>query len=164
MIDNDLRLRRLVQEAADPEVGLLCLDVVLGDGAQPDPAAELAPAIREIKNRRDIEVVAILIGTPEDPQDFNSQKLRLSEAGATVVHSVSDAVALINSRLKRAPMNSFPEVPLAALQTPLVAINVGLESFYTSLREQGAEAIQVDWRPPAGGKEDLMDILAKLKG
>ena len=45
MMDNDLRLRRLRQEAADPEVGLILLDVMLGEGAHPDPAAELAPAI-----------------------------------------------------------------------------------------------------------------------
>ena len=52
MIDNDLRLRRLRQEAADPEVGLILLDVVLGEGAHPDPASELAPAIKEIRDRR----------------------------------------------------------------------------------------------------------------
>ena len=45
MIDQDLRLRRLRQEAADPEVGLILLDVVLGEGAHADPAGELAPVI-----------------------------------------------------------------------------------------------------------------------
>ena len=49
MIDNDLRIRRLKQEAADPEVGLILLDVVLGEGSHPDPASELAPAIQEIR-------------------------------------------------------------------------------------------------------------------
>jgi FdrA protein len=39
MIDNDLRIRRLRTEAADPEVGLVLLDVVLGEGAHPDPAS-----------------------------------------------------------------------------------------------------------------------------
>ena len=45
MMDNDLRLRRLRQETDDPEVGLIMLDVVLGEGAHPDPASELGPAI-----------------------------------------------------------------------------------------------------------------------
>ena len=49
MMDNDLRIRRLKQEAADPEVGMIVLDVVLGEGAHPDPASELAPVIAEIK-------------------------------------------------------------------------------------------------------------------
>jgi FdrA protein len=52
---------------------------------------------------------------------------------------------------------------LDAFRTPAV-INVGLETFYTSLVAQGAPAIHVDWRPPAGGDERLMGILAKMKG
>ena len=46
MIDNDLRIRRMQQEAADPEVGMILFDVVLGEGSHPDPASELAPVIR----------------------------------------------------------------------------------------------------------------------
>jgi FdrA protein len=52
---------------------------------------------------------------------------------------------------------------LAAFQAPLAAINVGLESFSASLESQGAEVISVDWRPPAGGDERLMALLAKMK-
>ncbi|MES0362277.1 MAG: acyl-CoA synthetase FdrA, partial [Anaerolineales bacterium] len=43
MLDNDLRLRRLEVEASDPQVAVILLDVVLGYGAHPDPASELAP-------------------------------------------------------------------------------------------------------------------------
>jgi FdrA protein len=43
-------------------------------------------------------------------------------------------------------------------------INVGLESFYQTVTSQGARAVHVDWRPPAGGDERLMGILAKMKG
>ena len=50
------------------------------------------------------------------------------------------------------------------LQQPMAAVNVGLESFAESLVAQGAEAIQVDWRPPAGGNERLMAILERMKG
>jgi FdrA protein len=45
MIDNDLRLRRLLQEAADSEVGVIIMDVVIGYGAHLDPAAEIAPTV-----------------------------------------------------------------------------------------------------------------------
>ncbi len=34
---------------------------------------------------------------------------------------------------------------------PLKAINIGLESFAESLRDQGADVIHVDWRPPLSG-------------
>jgi FdrA protein len=45
----------------------------------------------------------------------------------------------------------------------MAAINVGLESFYESLLSQGAQAVYVDWRPPAGGNERLASLLAKMK-
>jgi FdrA protein len=45
----------------------------------------------------------------------------------------------------------------------LAAINVGLESFTESLKAQGAPVVQVDWRPPAGGNEQLMAILERMK-
>ncbi len=163
MIDQELRLRRLRQEAEDPETGLLMLDVVLGEGAHPDPAAELAPAIEEIRAEREIEVVALLVGTDEDPQDLAAQRERLSAAGATVFENPSKAFVHLAERLAAEAPEPPPEVRAEALAAPPAAINVGLESFYESLREQGAEAVQVDWRPPAGGDERLQAILAKLK-
>ena len=47
MIDNDLRIRRILQEARDPQVAVMLLDVVLGYGAHPDPASELGEAVEE---------------------------------------------------------------------------------------------------------------------
>ena len=43
------------------------------------------------------------------------------------------------------------------------AINVGLESFSENLKDQEAPHVQVDWKPPAGGNERLMNILEKMK-
>jgi FdrA protein len=164
MMDNDLRIRRLRQEAADPDVGLILLDVVLGEGAHPDPAAELAPAIAEAKRRRSLDVVVVIVGTDEDPQDLGSQVERLAAAGAVVCRSTGEAVDYAVRRLARAPLQAGPPVELGRLnQQPFAAINVGLESFYTSLVGQGATAVQVDWRPPAGENEQLMAILAKMK-
>ena len=45
----------------------------------------------------------------------------------------------------------------------MAAINVGLESFTTNLKDQNAPVIHVDWKPPAGGNERLMNILSKMK-
>ena len=163
MIDNDLRLRRLWQEAADPAVGFILLDVVLGEGAHPDPAAELAPAIAEIKAERDIEIMAVVLGTDEDPQGVDEQIEKLRQAGADIVREVSQAVAAISQRLKTPYDYEYMPVPTTSFGDELSAINVGLESFYDSLKTQGAGAIHVAWRPPAGGKDDLMAILAKMK-
>jgi len=89
MIDNDLRIRRLIHEAADPEVGVLVLDTVLGHGAHPDPASELAPAIRQAREHaaaedRPLLVVASVTGTQDDPQGLERQVQALEDAGAVV--------------------------------------------------------------------------------
>ena len=161
MMDNDLRLRRLRQEAADPQTGLIWLDVVLGEGAHPDPAQELAPAIAAIKqNRPDLELVVLIIGTDEDPQDVNRQMELFAAAGATLFRHPTEALLHITRHL--APVSQSPSLPVS-LSSPLAALNVGVESFHDSLIGQGAEAVQVEWRPPAGGNEKLMALLAKMK-
>ncbi len=99
MIDQDLRLRRLRQEAADPQVGLILLDVVLGEGAHADPAGELGPAIAEVRARRpDLDVAAVVIGTDEDPQDLARQIETLERAGARVFRTVGE---LVDSAVRR---------------------------------------------------------------
>lgn len=162
MIDNDLRIRRLRQEASDPEVGMLLLDVVLGEGSHPDPAGELAPVLKEV-GAKGLEIVVIVIGTEDDPQNLQSQIERLSESGATVFRSVTEAVQHISMRLGRRTADEFPPVTLSRFSQPLAAINVGLESFYDSLVAQGARAVHVEWRPPAGGNEKLASLLARMK-
>jgi FdrA protein len=164
MIDNDLRLRRLKQETADPETGLLLLDVVLGEGAHPDPASELAPAIADAKVLRpDIEVVVMVIGTDADPQNIDSQIEQLKNAGAIVYRTATEAIEYVAQHMTAPAATESTPVGLESLNKPLAAINVGLESFYTSLTGQGAQAVQVDWKPPAGGNEKLAAILAKMK-
>ncbi len=163
MMDNDLRIRRIRREAADPDVSLLLLDVVLGEGAHPDPASELAPVIAEVKSKRDIDVAVIVLGTEEDPQGLAEQVSQLSEAGAVIFYETDQAVAYVSQRMGKPFYNAAPPVPLASFQGSAAVINVGVESFYDSLIGQGVKAIHVDWRPPASGNQKLMDILAKMK-
>jgi FdrA protein len=185
MIDHDLRIRRLEQETDDPEVRVVLLDVVLGDGAHPDPASALAPAIESAAHRPDLDIVALLIGTDEDHQ-IEMQADILSRAGAHVRYDLGEALSLVRDTLgatgaesarpgtqpplrRTAACETAPPTPathpvdLADLQAPVSAINVGLESFYESLLAQDAKAIHVDWRPPAGGDETLMAILDKMR-
>ncbi len=167
MIDQDLRLRRLRQEAADPEVALILLDVVLGEGAHADPAGELAPAISGAltearARRRDLDVAAVVIGTDEDPQDLAQQIETLERAGAEVFRTVGELVDFAARRLAASEETGGTPVPLAAIRGPITAVNVGLESFYDSLVGQGAAAVQVEWKPPAGGDEKLAGILERM--
>ncbi|MBK5108996.1 MAG: hypothetical protein JJE12_12735, partial [Anaerolineales bacterium] len=119
---------------------------------------------------RHLEVIVIASGTDEDPQDLNAQIQQLEAAGAKVFTS-NDQAASFAGRLAASlnkgesePGDAPVEVDLAALTRPMIAINVGLETFTESLAEQEAQVIQVDWRPPASGNEQLMGILERMKG
>ncbi|WP_299052835.1 FdrA family protein [uncultured Nocardioides sp.] len=80
MIDPTLRTEEVVRAAADPAVGVLLLDVVLGHGAEPDPAASLAPVLAGL----DVPVVVTVVGTDGDPQGLAGQVRALADAGAEV--------------------------------------------------------------------------------
>jgi FdrA protein len=96
MIDNDLRIRRLMQESRDPEVAVIILDCVIGFGAHPDPAAELGSAIQQARQRAqgDLLVVASVTGTEKDPQCLSAQVAALQAAGAIVCNSNATAARL----------------------------------------------------------------------
>jgi FdrA protein len=84
MIDPTLRNEQLARAAADPATGVILLDLVLGHGAEPDPAAMLAPAIRAARSERPVPVVVSLVGTDLDPQGLDVQRDALVAAGAEV--------------------------------------------------------------------------------
>jgi FdrA protein len=173
MMDNELRIRRILEEAAYPDVAVILLDVVIGFGSHPDPASELAPAIVQAKEiaaagGRTLEVVAVVCGTEDDPQGLSSQVEQLKAAGAWVSPSNEETMRYVGRLLRAldpgaAQTTEMKPVDLASLQKPLAAINIGLESFAENLTAQGAPALQVDWRPPAGGNERLMALLEKMK-
>jgi FdrA protein len=164
MIDQDLRLRRLRAEAADPAVSMILLDVVLGDGAHADPAGELAPVIERClgERPRDLAVLALVVGTDQDPQNLDEQIAVLERAGAQVFRTMGALVDAVWSRRLAPARPPAAPVPLDALQPPAV-INVGLESFYDNLASRGVPAVHVEWKPPAGGNEKLAAILARMK-
>ena len=45
----------------------------------------------------------------------------------------------------------------------LSVVNLGIESFAQNLRPRGVHAVQVDWKPPAGGDERLAGLLSRLE-
>jgi FdrA protein len=92
MVDFDVRLRLLDEAGADESVGCVLLDVVLGHGAHPDPAAELARPVARVAER--VAVVARVCGTRADPQDAGRQEAALRAAGALVAPSNAAAARL----------------------------------------------------------------------
>ena len=50
------------------------------------------------------------------------------------------------------------------LNNPLIVINLGLDKFAQNLEDQGVEVMRVDWKPPAGGDQEMIEILDQLLG
>lgn len=92
MIDPSLRLQRLVQEADDPEVGVIAMDFILGFGAHEDPVGVTIPAIEEAKAKaaargRHLEILGYVLGTDLDTPAIAGQVAQLEAAGVTIASS-----------------------------------------------------------------------------
>jgi FdrA protein len=135
-----------------------------------------------------LSVVASVCGTEQDPQGYDDQVAQLIEAGALIQSSNAQAVRLAGLIAQAAgagagrtgggahrpesivapPIDSAaPMAPpsteiIRLLAGPVRVVNVGLGLFVDSLRAQGVDVISVDWQPPAGGKQHLIDLLDRL--
>ena len=87
MIDPTLRLEHLARVAQDDRTGVILMDVVLGHGAEPDPATALSEALQQVRQ----PVVLSVVGTDLDPQDLTKQVAALAAAGAEVHLSNANA-------------------------------------------------------------------------
>ena len=99
MIDQTARIERLLQEAADPSVRVILLDVVIGWGAHPDPAGELAVAIAQAKRiaakaSRELAVTGFVCGTELDPQVLAKQEATLRAVGMVLAGNSANAAWL----------------------------------------------------------------------
>ncbi len=95
MIDPAARAERLAEEAADPAVGVLLVDVVLGYASHPDPAGVLVPIVREaLAARPQLSVVGYVLGTEADPQVRSRQEAALADAGVRLAPTNASAARL----------------------------------------------------------------------
>lgn len=83
MIDYSLRKKRIREEARDPQTAVILLDIVLGYGANPDPAAELSQVIRQASKY--VTVVCSITGTDQDPQNRRLVEKALKDADVVVM-------------------------------------------------------------------------------
>ncbi len=90
MIEPELRNEHIARAAADPAVGVLLFDVVLGYGAHPDPAGVLVQALKGASKL----AIASVTGTEQDPQRWSIQVAALRAAGVHVAPSNAHAAIL----------------------------------------------------------------------
>lgn len=102
MIDPQARVEMLDEHARDPAVAVILLDVVLGLGAHADPAGQLAPACARAV-QQGAAVVAYVLGTHQDPQDYARQRRLLQDAGCIVTETATRASLAAAAIALRAP-------------------------------------------------------------
>ena len=90
MIEPAVRDAPLKEALADPDVGVVLVDVVLGHGSHEDPAGRLAAALAA-HDREAPVVIASVCGTDRDPQNRAAQVETLREAGVVVAASNAGA-------------------------------------------------------------------------
>ncbi len=96
MIDPAVRSAKILEAARDPQVGVLLVDLVLGQGAHENPAEPLAAAFAQARaiaagDGRALACVASIVGTSRDPQDLQAQRATLEAAGIAVLATNPDA-------------------------------------------------------------------------
>jgi FdrA protein len=100
MIEPAVRERPLAAALADPAVGAILLDLVLGHGAHPDPAGHLAGLLGG-RNGGPL-VIASVTGTDADPQPRGAQVEKLVAVGVMVADSNADAAELAAAAVAQA--------------------------------------------------------------
>ncbi len=103
MIDPSTRLDLLRRQADDPTLAVVLMDVVLGHGSHPDPAAELAPLCTELMAGGGPQVVAYVLGTEGDPQVHSRQRAALEAAGCLVPETNARAAHVAAALALRRP-------------------------------------------------------------
>ena len=128
MIDQSLRLEHLAAAARDPGVTVVLLDVVLGFGAHPDPAGELAPAIEARRQARDRR--AVRRGRrPPGPR----RPARAARGRRRGRHAQQRARRAAGLRRQE----SAPRGGVQLLGRPLAVANAGVDLFADELERQG---------------------------
>lgn len=184
MIDPEVRIKMMREYAAKDTTGVIVFDCVLGYGCHSDMASELAPVIAECieaarADGRELRFVGTVVGTRQDPQDYDRSVAILRGAGAIVEASNARAVRValafkgvdyIEADRETvayevrdpAPVPEPSEAVMELLTTKPRIINVGVESFNDPLRAYGAESVQYTWKPMAGGDKRMIHLLTEL--
>ncbi|MDU5509877.1 acyl-CoA synthetase FdrA [Enterococcus gilvus] len=180
MIDPEVRVKKIKEYAQDSSTGILLVDIVLGYGAHEDMVGALLPAIKDAQELNpELQVVATVVGTDKDPQNYQEAVQRLQEQHVLVAESNAKAVQLA-LRLKGIELTEADKpvvpyqgetiaIPYASpsvaelLNTKPRVINVGLQSFNESIQAFDGKSIQFNWKPRAGGNKKMIHILNALE-
>ena len=99
MIDPESRAEKIAAAGSDATVGTILLDLVLGYGANTDPATPVATAVAQATaaaaaDGRTLLVVGSVCGTAGDPQGLARQRGILTSAGVVLAETNAAAARL----------------------------------------------------------------------
>ena len=109
MVDQTVRCALIRAAGVDQSVGLVLLDLVLGDGAHPDPAPEIVAAVtaaRAARGDRRLVVVCSVCGSAGDPQDITRQVATLAAGGIHTAPTAARAARLAAGLFGKGPERS----------------------------------------------------------
>ena len=176
MMDSEVRKGKMKELAgAIEQPVVLIMDVVLGYGAEENPAGEIAEgiqAVREMKEAAGQKIVCIinLLGTERDPQNVEEQKALLEQAGAYVYEGNVKAIEaalkvagyelpamkeLVAEGIESKELPAPSEQMMQLLKSQPGVLNAGLKGFAQDLFDQRAKVTHFEWKPVAGGDKTL---------
>jgi succinyl-CoA synthetase alpha subunit len=184
MIDYTVRCEALLERGGDPDVSAIILDVVLGAGSHPDPAAPLVDSLQNLrrirksdKNSKQLLIAVHVVGTETDPQGLKSTSKRIKEAYPEAVELLpSSAQAIFVAADFAAGKNDITYLDLGKKarktrsgasgpqHSSIRIANVGLSGFVGAAERAGAKVDNLEWRPPAGGNRELGLLTSRLVG
>lgn len=94
MIDSSIRDDQLTAALQSDDVLVVLMDVILGYAAHDDPATPVVEILEDERSGDWPLVVASVVGTRGDPQDWEAQVSKLAEGGVIVCESNAGAVDL----------------------------------------------------------------------
>ena len=104
MIDGRWRADLIKQAGQNKYVKVIMFDLILGLGADPDPASAIIESIREARDSarnqgRELVFIASVVGTENDPQQYSAQCRKLKEEGVIIAATNAAASQLVMQKL-----------------------------------------------------------------
>lgn len=164
MIDPSIREDKIAQLGENHDVGVLLVDLVIGYGANANPAESVISGYQKACAKRGdnhpLIAIATVTGSEQDPQCRSKQIEALESANIVVMNNLPEAILLAKKLITPVKSNNF--IKPYPLLSHISVINAGLRSFAEDLQSSNIPVVHYQWAPIAGGNKKLAAILQKL--
>lgn len=165
MIDPSIREQEISALGNNTSIGILLIDLVIGYGANADPAESIVTGVNQARSSRNKDnpliVIATVTGSEQDPQVRSKQIQALIDADIIVMDNLPEAVLLAYQLIT--PVEEIRSSHHYPLLDKVNVINAGLRGFAEDLQSADIAVVHYQWAPIAGGNKKLANILKKLQ-